>query len=105
MAEHMATYRIELENDILRVGFDYPADNDQIVQDAAVRLDELLSLGQLIGGRLLKINGPASIPVAFLIAHKVAHLYGAIAVYDPKLAGYVVCITHNPTYKLGDLIS
>ncbi|MFM6118887.1 MAG: hypothetical protein ACKPEO_06990 [Sphaerospermopsis kisseleviana] len=24
--------------------------------------------------------------------------------YDPKLAKYVICITHNPAYKLGDLI-
>lgn len=100
----MTTYTIEPEDDILRVGFADPAQNDQIVQDAAVRLDELLSLGQLAGGKLLKINGPASIPVAFVIAHKVAHLYGAIALYDPKLASYVVCITHDPAYKLGELI-
>jgi CRISPR-associated protein Csx3 len=100
----MTTYMIKLEDDILRVGFAEPAQNDQIVQDAAKCLDELLSSGQLAGGKLLKINGPASIPVAFVIAHKVAHLYSAIAFYDPKLASYVVCITHNPAYKLGDLV-
>lgn len=100
----MTTYTIKLEDDILRIEFGEPAQNDQIVQDAAACLDDLLASGQLVGGKLLKINGPASLPVAFVIAHKVAHLYGAIACYDPKLASYVVCITHNPAYNLGALI-
>lgn len=100
----MTTYTIELAEDVLRIGFAEPAQNSQIVQDAAQRLDQLMADGVLAGGTLLKINGPASVPVAFVIAHKVAHLYGAIACYDPKLAKYVVCITHDPTHKLGDLI-
>lgn len=101
----MTTYTINLIDQVLTVGFGEPAQNDQIVQDATTRLDELTASGQLTGGTLLKVNGPASMPVAFVIAHKVAHLYGAIAVYDPKLGNkYVVCITHNPTYKIGDLI-
>jgi CRISPR-associated protein Csx3 len=101
----MTTYTIALIDQVLTVGFGEPAQNDQIVRDATARLDELTESGQLTGGTLLKINGPASMPVAFVIAHKVAHLYGAIAVYDPKLGNkYVVCITHTPTYQLGDLI-
>ena len=101
----MTTYRIDLEGNILKIGFGDPAQNDRIVQDASMRLDELVKLGILVGGTLLKINGPGSLPVAFVIAHKVGHLYGAIAVYDPKLGGkYVVCITHHPDYKLGDLV-
>ncbi|WP_256874863.1 CRISPR-associated protein Csx3 [Nostoc sp. C052] len=56
-------------------------------------------------GRLLKINGSQSIPVAYHIAHKVSHLYGAIAIFDPKLSGYVVSITHDPEYKLGTVLS
>lgn len=101
----MTTYKVELEADVLKVNFGEPAQNDQIVQDAATRLDQLTASGQLAGGPLLKVNGPASLPVAFVIAHKVAHLYGAIACYDPKLGGkYVVCISHNPAYKLGQLI-
>lgn len=101
----MATYTIDLIEQVLKINFGEPAQNDQIVRDATARLDELAATGQLTGGTLLKVNGPASLPVAFVIAHKVAHLYGAIAVYDPKLGNkYVVCVTHNPTYKLGDLI-
>lgn len=105
----MTTYKIELNGDVLKVGFGEPAQNDQIVRDAAARLDEMVESGELAGGSLIKINGPASLPVCYVIAHKVAHLYGAIAVFDPKIgekgtSKYVVCITHNPAYKLGDLV-
>ncbi|YAF95626.1 MAG: CRISPR-associated protein Csx3 [Nodularia sp. CChRGM 3473] len=100
----MVTYRIEFKNDILRVSFGEPAQNDQIVKDAATRLEEMQQSGELTGGPLLKINGPISIPVAFVLAHKLAHIYGAVAFFDPKLSKYVICITHNPAYKLGDLI-
>ncbi|MCU0527762.1 MAG: CRISPR-associated protein Csx3 [Elainella sp. Prado103] len=100
----MTTFKIEWLDPVLKIGFGEPAQNDQIVQDAAQCLDQMIASGQLSGGALLKINGPASLPVAFVIAHKVAHLYGAVACFDPKLARYVVCITHDPARKLGDLI-
>jgi len=102
--ETMTTYNIELKEDILQINFGEPAQNDQIVKDAAARLEEMARSGELKGGQLLKINGPASLPVAFVLAHKVCHIYGAIGCFDPKLGKYVICITHNPTYKLGDLI-
>jgi CRISPR-associated protein Csx3 len=98
----MSSYQIELQGDVLRVMFGEPAQNDRIVKDAAMRLAELA--GKLVGGGVLKINGPASMPVAFVLAHGVAHLYGAVAVYDPKLSKYVVCVTHDPAYGVGDLI-
>ncbi len=100
----MTTYNIEIEGEVLKVGFGDPAQNDQIVRDAAACLDKITESGKLSGGSLLKINGPASLPVACVLVHKVAHLYGAIGVFDPKLGKYVISITHNPMYKLGDLI-
>lgn len=100
----MTTYKIQWQDEILRVSFGEPAENNQIVQDAAARLEEMFQTGELPGGQLLKINGPISIPVAFVLAHKLAHIYGAVGFYDPKLKKYVICITHNPAYKLGDLI-
>ena len=100
----MNTYKSEIEGDVLKVGFGDAAANDQIVRDASARLDEMTKSGKLSGGPLLKINGAASLPVAFVITHKVAHLYGAIGVFDPKLGKYVVVITHNPAYELGGLI-
>jgi CRISPR-associated protein Csx3 len=102
--EVMSTYKIDWKDGILRVSFGEPAQNDQIVKDAAARLEELAQSGELAGGPLLKINGPISIPVAFVLAHKLAHIYGAISFFDPKLGKYVISITHNPMYKLGDLI-
>ncbi len=100
----MNTYNIELQADILHISFGEPASNNQIVKDVAARLEEMTKSGELRGGKLLKITGPTSIPIAFVLAHKLCHLYGAIGCYDPKLEKYVICITHNPEYNLGDLI-
>lgn len=88
----------------LSIGFGEPAQNSEIVPYVVEHL-EMLELG---GARLLLINGPASLPVACAIAHKTGHLYGAVAVWDPKLpfnseitGCYVVAISHDPEYKVG----
>ena len=96
----MSTYNISREGEILRVGFGTPAENNQIVQDAAKALEAV----DLTGGGLIKINGPASLPVAVVIAHAIAHLFSAVAVFDPKLGKYVVSVTHDAKYQLGDLV-
>lgn len=100
----MSTYNIALNEGTLKIGFGSPAQNDQIVKDAIARLDEMVKGGELTGGKLIKINGPASLPVTVAIAHAVAHLYEVIAVFDPKLAKYVVAVSHGETHKAGDLI-
>lgn len=105
----MSTYHINLEGDVLKVRFGAPANGDQIVRDAAARLDELLEAGEIKGGRLLKIDGPASLPVCYLIAHKVSHLYSAITIFDPKIGrkGYktfITAVSQTPAYKIGELI-
>ena len=91
---------------ILRVGFGAPSHNGQIVKDAAARLDDMIKTGELSGGGLLKVNGPASPPVAMALAHKLAHLFEAVACFDPKLNKYVVAISHSPKPELvvGNLI-
>ncbi len=100
----MSTYNIQLSADVLKVGFGAPAQNNQIVKDAKARLDEMVSSGELAGGPVIKIYGPASVPVAVTIAHAVAHLYEAVAVFDPKLGKYVVSVSHGTAYQAGDLI-
>lgn len=97
-------FNLDLDGDVLKVGFGSPASNDVIVKDVAGTLATMKSDGTLAGGPLLKITGPASLPVAFVIAHDVTHLYGAIAVFDPKLQKHVVAVSHNPDYAIGDLI-
>jgi CRISPR-associated protein Csx3 len=101
----VTTYNISLETDgTLRISFGDPAQNDQIVRDAAQRLDELVKSGQIAGGEIIRINGPASLPVAMTLAHGLGHLYQAVACYDPKLSSYVVAIAHGDKYRVGDLI-
>ncbi len=100
----MATYKINLQDDVLRVGFADPAQNDQIVRDAVARLAEMVDDGTLSGGPVVKINGPASLPVAVAITHAVAHLYEVVAVFDPKLGRYVVSVSHAEAHRPGDLI-
>lgn len=98
------TYNVALEGDVLKLSFGAPAQNDEIVRDAVARLNEMTKSGELSGGKIVKINGPASLPVAVAIAHGVNHLYETVAVFDPKLAKYVVAVTHGTEYSVGDLI-
>jgi CRISPR-associated protein Csx3 len=102
----MASYKIQFDpqTGVLKVGFGDPAQNDQIVRDAVKRLDEMIKDGTLAGGSIIRVNGPASLPVAMAIAHAIAHLYEVVACFDPKLAKYVVAVSHGTAYKLGDLI-
>lgn len=96
----MAKFNLSLDGDVLKVGFGDPASNDAIVKEVS----ESLKASPLPGGPLLKINGPASLPVAVVIAHATVHLYGAVAVWDPKLGKYVVAVSHHPDFAVGDLI-
>lgn len=98
------TYNVSFVDGILKVGFGSPAQNDEIVRDAVARLSEMTLNGELSGGKIVKINGPASLPVAVAIAHGVNHLYETVAVFDPKLGKYVVSVSHGTEYKPGDLV-
>lgn len=100
----MATYNINRNGDTLKIGFGELAQNDQIVRDVVARLAEMEQAGELNGGGVIKLNGPASLPVAVAIAHGVLHKFSAVGVFDPKLNKYVVAATHDPAYVVGDLI-
>ena len=76
------------------------AGNDLIVPAALAAIAAL----ELKGGRGILFHGPASIPVAMALAHAVAHLYQFAACFDPKLARYVVAISHAATPRPGDLL-
>lgn len=89
------------------------ATNAEIIPYVVEKLNELAE-SEPMRGRLLKVNGACSIPVAYAIAHKVNHLYGAVAIFNPKVpvgggtdivGGYVVAITHDPKYKIGDVLT
>lgn len=101
----MALYNIKVSHSddivggssLFTIGFGEPANNTDIVRE----VHEMPLMGC---GILALISGPASLPVAFVLAHKLAHRYGAIGIFDPKMSGFVIAVSHNPDFKVGDLI-
>ena len=83
----------------ITLGFGDPASNDAIVKEVSATLAGLNLMGQVA-----LINGPASLPVAMVIAHAVIHRFGAVGVFDPKLGSYVCVASHGGSHTLGDLI-
>lgn len=100
----MTSYKISREGQVLKVGFGEAAQNDAIVRDAVARLAEMNKAGELEGGGVIKINGPASLPVAVVLAHVLVHKFSAVGVFDPKLNKYVVAVSHDPAINVGDLL-
>ncbi|GAB4202665.1 MAG: hypothetical protein Fur006_56350 [Coleofasciculaceae cyanobacterium] len=105
------SFFIRWEGDVLRAHINHAVqvDGDQIVRDAKAQLLSLIASGQLPGGKLLKVNGRSTVLASFVIALELSHLYGAIAVFDPKLGApgldrYIVAISHTPDYQVGDTI-
>ncbi len=102
----MGIYSITAENNkklVLKMGR-VAAQNDTLVQEVTQQLEQLITDKEITGGELIKINGPSSLPIAYVLAHKLCHLYQAVAVFDPKLSKYVVSITHSANYPLGTLL-
>ncbi len=107
----MTTYQMRLNRDTLEVdfaktpeGYPIPANGDKIVQDVEMRLQEMIATGELTGGELLKINGRISVPASYTVSHQLGHLYRAIAVFDPRLAAYIVVASTTPNYPIGSRI-
>ena len=103
-----STFFASVEGDILKV-FYLKAPGNQIAVDAAARIDELIAEGQLKGGKLIKINGKATLFTSYIIAHRLAHLYSATAVFDPKIceAGidkYIVALSHGFDKPVGAVL-
>lgn len=98
----MTTFNVDLDqNGILQVSFGEPADNDIIVQDCAKACEKVKDQ---VMGKVLRINGRASVPAAFVLAHAFCHIVPAIAVQDPKVGKFVVAISHSPDFQVGQLI-
>ncbi len=116
----MHSYQMTLKGEVLKVGFNrnIPAQGDTIVQDALEVLNQMIDSGEISGGRRILIDGPQSVPVAYVLSHKLVHLYGVVAVLDPKLGSkistldgairhktYIVTSAHGyAECKVGDLI-
>jgi CRISPR-associated protein Csx3 len=102
----MKTFKMsfDAQTSTLSIGFnpEMPANNDQIVKDAAELCKE--NAGAIAGAKCLKITGAASLPVAMVLAHAFCHTVQAIACFDPKLQKFVVCISHSADFAVGQLV-
>lgn len=102
----MRTFKMSFEKEtgILTIGFnpEMPASNDQITKDAFALCADIAD--DVMGTKLLKITGAASLPVAMLISHQFCHIVQAIACFDPKLGQFVVCVSHTNAHRIGDLV-
>lgn len=108
----MSSYNIRLEKDTIKVDFAktpsgeaIKVDGDQIVKDIAKQLEQMISTGEIKGGKLLKIYGRISVLGSYTFAHQLGHLYRAIAVSDTRLNAYVVVISTTSDYPLGTRIN
>jgi CRISPR-associated protein Csx3 len=96
--------------DLLLLKFGASATNDIIVQHAAAALKVIIDSGELRGGKLLRVKGPASEPVSFGLGIdlglQVADRYEAVAVYDDRdwQMFEVVWARKGSSYKRGQLI-
>jgi hypothetical protein len=100
------TYKIQATRKGTRttytIGFgDEPADNTDLAQLVAKATYEIPAE---LHGTLALVTGKASLPISYALAHNLAHYHKAVAVYDPKMRGHVVAISHDPRYTLGLLI-
>jgi CRISPR-associated protein Csx3 len=107
VTNQMTSYLIEVEQNILQVGFnpEISATGERIVKDTSEILKSLISSSHLPKTKILKINGRSSVLVSYVLAHELGHLYSVIAVSDPRLEDcFVVTISYDPNYKVGDII-
>jgi CRISPR-associated protein Csx3 len=102
--EKAKTYNLKMEGDVLKMSFGTPASNADIVKDAVSEIERLTTSGEMLPGNLIKLNGPASLPVAVAITNGLSNSFETIAVFDPKLNGYVVAISISPEYKVGSIL-
>jgi hypothetical protein len=80
-----------------------PASNSEIVPIVDQALFSIPESLMLIG-KIACVTGRVSVPVVTAIAHRLAHVHPAVAIFDPKLPGFVVTISHHSKYQVGDII-
>jgi len=63
-----------------------------------------LSYPDVPSDKLLVVEGPMPVWAVAMLVAKYAHKVPAIAVYDPRLKGGVVAVTHTEKFKVGDVV-
>lgn len=93
-----------MEGDVLKLSFGVPASNVEIVRDVISEIERLTASGEMVPDKLIKLNGPAPLPVAVAITNGLSNSFEVIAVFDPKLNGYVVAISRNSEHEVGSIL-
>jgi CRISPR-associated protein Csx3 len=80
---------------------------DILFQDALLEFKR--ERKKIKGGSFLKINGVASLPIAYLLSHELCHLYRVVTVYYPQQGGekenrYIVVNSFTQEYQIGDIL-
>ena len=78
---------------LFTLSFGDPASGPEIVKSIEQTVQDLKKLG--LGGPMALVNGPVTVPGAFVLAHHLLHLYGCVAVWDPKIQQYIVVAQHG----------
>lgn len=94
-----------MDGNILRVGFSESGESPQILIDTIRLLKDLNQSGQLSGGPFIAVNGECSVISAYAICDYLSRLYSTIAIYDPKLNGYVVIKSATTGYQVGEIVN
>ena len=89
---------------VIRIGFnpEVTATNEQIVVDATTAIKAVV---EQVQGKVVVFNGPASLPVTMVLTHAVVHVAKAVGGYDPNLAAYVIAVSHDPAYVVGQVVT
>lgn len=94
-----------LEHNVLWITITAQVHKSTLVQETYQRLQVMLQEGVLTGGAWIGINGACPLVVGYAIAEVLCPLYQTVAVYDPKLPGYVIVKSETDPGHLGSLIS
>jgi hypothetical protein len=100
-------FRMTLEGELLSIGFGRkPAQNTELVPHVSLMLEKLIADNNITHMPLIRVNGRTSVPIACQLARRLESFCDAIAVFDPKLPGYVIVkCSENGSYTLGQLLS
>ena len=100
----MSSVSLELDGEILHIKFNQAAQTPTIIRDTYDQLDEMVQENLLPGGPFIGVNGASTLLSGYAISQLLGQRYDTVAVFDPKLDGYIVVISSTELYQLGEVI-
>lgn len=100
----MSSVSLQLDGEILHIKFNQAAQTPTIIQDTWHQLNRMVQKNLLPGGPFIGVNGASTLVSGYAISQVLAERYDTVAVYDPKLDGYVVVVASTGLYPRGEVI-